>query len=188
VALPTVTLTAVNVVFIAALVAAVAALISTLVSGLFLLLNERMRQKHSTSESDTAAKRARHERLRVAAADFAAVAVQEVEMVSQALKHPRLRKTLRAEMNAAHGELRSRYEGLLLLSESIPAQEAARLVLRTAWNEKADALGEPRRHARSVSDAPPAKELRRHLTPFLIEVRKELGMTEAVYDETNLEP
>jgi len=65
---------------------------------------------------------------------------------------------------------------LLLLSESVEAQRAARAVLTVAWNEKAEALGLPRRRPRTEPDLGAAKELRRALRPFISAIRDELGV------------
>ena len=69
------------------------------------------------------------------------------------------------------------YQTLLLVSESLDVQAAARQVLRAAWNERRQALGMPRHHARLLGPgAAPVKEIRANLRPFVQAVRTELGI------------
>jgi uncharacterized membrane protein len=203
--LPDITISDAGATVWAALIAAAVALVAAFLTGLVALRVERRRQAHAIEESRIlrdhadrqardlrnhadrqavdAARTARLTLLRTAAADFSAAAVREVELASQVSEDGK-DPAAREELVAAHGELRWRYEGLLLLSESVIAQKAARQVLRTVWNEREVALGGNRKHQRVLAeDAAPAKELRANLRPFTRAVRVELGMTDDLVEE-----
>jgi hypothetical protein len=173
---PEITLTRVNVVVVAAVIATISALISTILGAYGARKNERARQRHATQERRAAANTERLEHLRIAAAEFATVAIGEMETARDVAERPR-RRELRGQLERAHGELRAKYQVLLLLSDVPEVQDAARHVLRVAWNEKAEALGESRNHPRTLHNTSPVKEIRSHLHPFLNEVRKEIGLS-----------
>lgn len=166
----------------AATVSLVVAVVTVIVSR----LNERDRQRHELGRATVdAATKFRNERLdalRIASADYCGMAVQEVEYSVSLMKNPDQDDT-RSLLLASHSQLRIQYQRLLLLSDWLPAQEAARVVLRVAWNERQEALGLQRKRPRLPEDLAPAKWLRVSLREFTRETRVELGLSADLVDE-----
>jgi type II secretory pathway pseudopilin PulG len=135
---PETTLTRVNVVVVAAVIATISALISTILGVYTARRNDRARQRHATEERRAAANNERLERLRIAASEFATVAIGEMETARDVAEQPQ-RCELRGQLERTHGELRAKYQGLLQLSDVPKVQDGARHVLRVAWNEKVEA-------------------------------------------------
>jgi hypothetical protein len=156
-------------VILGAVIAGVASLLGALVAGFFARRNEKSRQQHENNAT-------RRALLREEAAGFAITAVELAERASAVARGPKTPEAVQA-LRTANGKLRTQYETLRLISESTAVQEAARLVVRAAWNERQGALGEARKRPRRLgSDAAVIKEMRAWLEPFLEEVRKELGV------------
>lgn len=166
----------------AAVIAGVASLIGAITAGILSFLNEKSRQRHSNVT-------VRHGLLREHATRFTTTAVELAERaraVTRTRRPSRLpfhravkrnRQEAIQGLLAANGELRIQFQNLLLISESTDVHETARLVIRTAWNERQQAMGEARKHARLLGpDAAVIKEMRAHLRPFQEAVRKELGV------------
>lgn len=89
----------------------------------------------------------------------------------------------RSQLEGSHTELRSQYERLLLLSNSISVQTAAREVLRVAWNERQEGLGLSRKRPQVPADMAPAKYLRKSMRELTREARRELGLTDDLIEE-----
>ena len=159
-----------------------ASLIGAITAGILSFLNEKSRQRHMNVT-------VRHGLLREHATRFTTTAVELAERARAVtrIRHPprlplhravkRNRQEAIQALLAANGELRIQFQNLLLISESTDVHEAARLVIRAAWNERQQAMGEPRNHPRLLGpDAAVIKEMRAHLRPFQEAVRKELGV------------
>jgi hypothetical protein len=164
---------------VATLVGAAVALLGVVVAQFVTFRNERHRWKQEYELAAQKAGRefddARREALRTAAAGYASTAVHEVDLASALMKDPS-QAAPTTELLQIHTRLRTEYEALLLLSESIATQRAAREVLRVAWNERQEGLGLERKRPRDPGVAP-AKHLRRCLRDFTREVRQELGLS-----------
>ena len=165
-------------VFAAVIVGAVS-LTAALTAAGVAVLTEKSRQRAANElkalELGEARIATKYALLRQAAAEFALTTVEFAECAS-AVSRGRSEETVQ-RLFSANGKLRMQYEILLLTSESNAVQESARLVLRAAWNERKDALGEPRKRLRLLGpDAAVIKEMRAHLRPFLEAVRSELGV------------
>jgi hypothetical protein len=124
----------------------------------------------------------RREALSFAVAEYSATAVLQVDTATSLAADPTLTAT-RSQLEGSHTELRSQYERLLLLSNSISVQTAAREVLRVAWNERQEGLGRPRKRPRVPADMAPAKYLRKSMRELTREARHELGLTDDLIEE-----
>jgi len=163
------TLPAQTAVILGAVIAGVASLLGALVAGFFAHRNEKNRERHERTV-------ARYALLREEAAGFTITAVELAERASAIARGPKTPEAIQSLM-AANGKLRTQYETLLLISESAAVQNAARLVVRAAWNERQEALGKDRKRPRRLGpDAAVTKEMRAWLKPFLEAARKELGI------------
>jgi hypothetical protein len=163
------TVTNVSAVIFGAVIAGVASLVGALMAGFVAFRNEKSRQQDAKLS-------ARQALLREEAAGFTMTAVELAGHAGALTRDPSTPEAVQA-LRTANGNLRMKYQTLLLISESLAVQESARLVLRAAWNERQQALGEARKHPRRLGpDAAVVKEMRAWLEPFLKEVRKELGV------------
>lgn len=185
--------------------ASIAAVVSLTNVAVFAALQDRRRRQHELelatikadhdielakirSEEDRSLARLkvddeRLRRLRDEAASFSGAVLQQGEYVSL-LREPGIGADLvRQSLIDSHGKLRIQYERLLLTSESVAVQSAARLVLRAAWNEREGGLGRLRKRERRFGHESPVKELRAELRAFTVAVRKELGMSEDLLEE-----
>ncbi|KQW47392.1 hypothetical protein ASC77_13065 [Nocardioides sp. Root1257] len=117
-------------------------------------------------------------RLRDESASLAGLVLQQGEYASGLLKPDQASAELRDKLVESHAILRIQYERLLLTSNSVEVQEAARWVMRAAWNEREVALGRDRKRQRRFGQQSVVKELRAELRIFTIAVRRELGMSE----------
>lgn len=176
------TVTKETAVIFAAVIAGVASLIGAITAGILSFLNEKSRQRHTDVET-------RHGLLREHATRFTTTTV---ELAERARAVTRIRRPARLSLRRAlkrrrqdailalltvNGDLRIQFQTLLLISESTNVHETARLVVRAAWNERRQAMGEPRNHPRLLGpNAAVIKEMRAHLRPFQEAVRKELGV------------
>jgi hypothetical protein len=78
-------------------------------------------------------------------------------------------------LERSHTALRVAYEKLLLVSESMPSQQCARDVLRVAWNERQEGLGQERKRPRDPAYPAPAKALRNQLRKSPARFDRNLG-------------
>ena len=126
-----------------AVIAAAASLTAALTAGLIAMRNEKSRQQHSVEilalQLDRAQISERKKLLREAAAEFSlrtihfAEQAAAVERAMLALSPTgKISRNLEQKLREANGEIRMQFQVLLLITESVTVQEAARSVLRGA--------------------------------------------------------
>jgi hypothetical protein len=182
---------------LAATISAVCALLGALIGVIITQWLLGRRQKKEFSDKDKrdqeALINARYQALAIPVADYLEAATRHVDLcrqmgrmkASQAANNQSNGKTEGNELNElttklyeSNSKLRSLAVRLTALSTHEGLQQEVRDVLRLAWNERREALGESRNSPREPAGLDAVKAMRWAVWSVILELRKETGIGE----------